>query len=185
MSAHSQPEIALAADQSLCLVAAMDEQRAIGWRGGMPWHLPADLQHFKALTQGHAVLMGRRTWESLPGALPGRHNIVLSSRREYAAHGADVCASLQAALALAGAGTIMVIGGAQLYRLCLPHARRMELTLLATSLEQADTWFPQWDPADWDMQSQQQRPADAANAYAMTFISLQRKKRAGAAVTTA
>lgn len=170
-----QSDFALLPGQTLCLVAAMDRQRAIGWRGGMPWHLPADLQHFKSVTHGHAVLMGRRTWESLPGALPGRHNIVLSSRLDYAAPGADVCATLGAALALAGAGTIMVIGGAQLYRRCLPQAQRMELTLLDTTLEQADTWFPAWTESDWDILSQQQRPADAGNAYAMTFVSLQRQ----------
>jgi dihydrofolate reductase len=174
MPAADPAGLLLVAEQSLCLVAAMDRERAIGWRGGMPWHLPADLQHFKAITHGHAVVMGRRTWESLPAALPGRHNIVLSSRLDYAARGADVCNSLQSALAMAGNGTIMIIGGAQLYRLCLPHASSMELTLLDTTLEQADTWFPPWDEADWDMLAQHHRPADAGNAYAMTFVSLQR-----------
>ncbi len=174
MTVAGQPDLALTPDQCLCLVAAMDRRRALGWRGGMPWHLPADLNHFKTITTGHALVMGRRTWESLPGALPGRRNIVLSSSLDYAASGAEVCSSLQSALALAGTGTIMVIGGAQLFRLCLPHARRMELTLLDTTVPQADVWFPAWNKTHWEVVAQRHRAADADNAFAMTFVSLQR-----------
>lgn len=174
MASNFETDFSLRADQQLCLVAAMDQARAIGWRGTMPWHLPADLQHFKALTTGHAVVMGRRTWESLPRALPDRHNIVLSSKLDYAAAGVDVCASMSAALQLAGAGTIMIIGGAQLYQLCLPKAQRMELTLIDVQLQQADTWFPAYQSSDWHISASVSRAADQRNPYAMRFFSMQR-----------
>ena len=113
----------------LILIAAVARNGMIGKDGGMPWHLPADLQHFKRLTLGHPILMGRRTWDSLGRPLPGRRNIVISRRPDWQAAGAEHAESLEAALQrVAGDALAFVIGGAQLYAQALPLADALELT---------------------------------------------------------
>lgn len=131
------------------LVAALARNEVIGAQGKLPWHLPEDLQHFKKLTLGRPVIMGRRTWESLGRPLPGRENIVVTRRAGYAAAGASVASSLQAAIALcAGEPVAFVIGGAELYAAALPLADGLVLTEIERDYE-GDTRFPAWDRGAW------------------------------------
>lgn len=157
----------------IVLVAAMGRNRVIGVDGGMPWHLPADLKHFKTVTMGHPVVMGRRTFESIGKALPGRRNVVLSRSLVPAPEGCELAASLDEALDGLDAGPLMVIGGGELYRAALPHAARMELTFVDAAPE-GDTCFPAWRHAEWQLESMRRRPADASNRYALVFCSLSR-----------
>lgn len=119
----------------ITLVVARAVNGVIGRGGGLPWHIPADLKRFKALTMGTAMVMGRRTFESLPGILPGRRHIVLTRDPEWKADGAEVARSAEEALELAGAGPVSVIGGADIFELFLPLADRIELTDVLAEIE--------------------------------------------------
>ena len=135
----------------LTLIAAVARNGVIGIDNRLPWRLPADLKHFKALTLGHAVIMGRKTWESLPAnfrPLPGRRNIVVTRDARYSASGATVVLSLPAAIDAAESGEAFVIGGAELYAAALPLADRLQLTEIDTTFE-GDTYFPTLDPGQW------------------------------------
>lgn len=133
----------------LCLLAALASNRVIGAEGRLPWHLPEDLKHFKALTLGHPVIMGRRTWESIGKALPGRRNIVVTRRPGFVVRGAERAASFEASIALCeGAPLAFVIGGAELYAAALPVADALELTEIGTAFE-GDTTFPDFDRNAW------------------------------------
>lgn len=140
----------------------------------MPWHLPADLARFKALTMGKPIVMGRRTYESIGKPLPGRRNIVVTRDRTFAADAIDVVHSLDEALDMTGAvDEVMVIGGGQLYREVLPRAGRVELTEIDIDLD-GDTFFP--DLGDgWREVAREARPADDRNPYDLAFITLVRK----------
>lgn len=155
------------------LIAAMGKNHAIGLNGTMPWHLPAELQHFKQATMGKAILMGRKTWQSIGRPLPGRQNIVISRNPDFRAAGAEVASSLAAAIEIAQADEIMVIGGGQLYSLALPLAQRMLLTLLDIE-PSADTWFPKWDDEQWQQTSEQHYKADEKNKLAYRIVELMR-----------
>jgi dihydrofolate reductase len=159
--------------KSITLIAAMGKNRAIGLDGRMPWHLPAELQHFKQATMGKAILMGRKTWQSIGRPLPGRQNIVISRNPDFAAAGADVSASLSAAVEIAKADEIMVIGGGQLYTLALPLARRLVLTLIDIEPE-ADTWFPEWDINQWQQTEERHFQIDDSNELAYRIVELTR-----------
>ncbi len=155
--------------KKITLVAAMGTNRAIGMNGRMPWHLPAELQHFKQTTLGKAVLMGRKTWQAIGRPLPGRQNIVITRNSDFDAPGADVVGSFSDALAVSKTGELMVIGGGQLYALALPLAQRMVLTMI--DLEPvADTWFPEWDASKWKLISEQRFKADENNALAYRIV---------------
>jgi dihydrofolate reductase len=149
-------------EKTITLIAAVASNQAIGIGGRMPWHLPAELQHFKETTMGKAMVMGRRTWESIGRALPGRQSIVVSRDSRYAAKGCRVAGSLSAAIAMAEGSEVMVIGGGELYRQALPLARRMILTVVDCAPE-ADTWFPQWDRAMWRLVSRRDVSGDEKN----------------------
>lgn len=114
--------------QQLFLIYARASNGTIGRDGRLPWHIPADLKHFKALTLGKPMIMGRKTFDSFPSPLPGRRHIVLTRDRDWSAEGAEVVHSVEEALALAGDGEVAVIGGAEIYALFLPLAQRVELT---------------------------------------------------------
>lgn len=144
-------------NKSITIVAAMGRNRGIGIDGGLPWRLPGELQHFKATTMGKPIVMGRRTWESVGRALPGRQNIVVTRNPALAVTGALRAASLVEAVEMAEHYEVMVIGGGELYRQALPLASRMVLTLVDCAPE-ADTWFPEWDPTDWLLLSSERRP---------------------------
>lgn len=143
------------------LVAAIAANRVIGVQGKMPWHLPEDLKHFKSLTLGHPVIMGRRTWESIGQPLRGRENIVVTRRRDYAAPGASIASSLEAALALcAGARLAFVIGGSELYAAALRCADGLVLTEIQREFH-GDTRFPEYDRRAWrETQREQHTAAD-------------------------
>jgi dihydrofolate reductase len=131
------------------LVAAVAANGIIGANGKLPWHIPEELQHFKKLTLGHPVIMGRRTWESLKGPLPERENIVVTRQAGYDAPGAAVANSLDAALAMCiGEPVAFVIGGTQLFEESLPLAAGMVLTEIQRDYA-GDTWFPKWERAQW------------------------------------
>ena len=142
------------------LLAAVAANGIIGANGQLPWRLPEDLKHFKRLTIGHPIIMGRRTWESLKGPLPGRENIVVTRNKAYEAPGAAVATSLEAALALcADEPIVFVIGGSQLFAESLPIAAGLVMTEIYRDFE-GDTWFPEYDRSRWK-ESQRERHVTA------------------------
>ena len=156
------------------LIVARARNGAIGLANAMPWHLPADLAHFKRTTLGHPVIMGRRTWESIGRALPGRRNIVVSRTPGFRAPGAEVVGSLAAAWeAVRDADEAFVIGGAQLYADALPQADRIYLTDMAGEVE-GDTFFPALDARQWRETLLGEHPADERNRFALRFLLLER-----------
>ena len=135
----------------LSIIVAMSENRVIGRDGALPWHLPADLKRFKQLTMGHAIVMGRKTYESIARPLPGRRSIVLSRNADYRPVGVDVVANLQEALKQTDdQQEVFVIGGSSLYQMALPVADRIYLTEVATKLE-GDVLFPEFDRNEWQL----------------------------------
>lgn len=158
----------------IALVAAMDAAGLIGVGGRLPWHLPADLARFRALTLGGVVVMGRRTWESLPGPLEGRINVVLS-------HESSVAGARYVGTSVARAELyfvdIRVIGGASVYAEALPIAHVLHLTRIRHTFPAGDgaVYFPRWDEAAWRLTASEERAADAANPYAMTFQTWERR----------
>ncbi|MEO7200343.1 MAG: dihydrofolate reductase [Dokdonella sp.] len=166
----------MTAAPELVLVAALDRQHAIGRANQLPWHLPADLKRFKALTLGKPLLMGRKTAESLGRALPGRQNLVLTRSGQVPFAGMQAVASLAEALTLSAAeAALMVIGGADVFALCLPQASRMHLTWVDTEVAAADTFFPPLDLQQWQETARQPHAADAQHAHAFTFVDYLRR----------
>jgi dihydrofolate reductase len=156
----------------LYLVAAVAANGIIGANGRLPWRLPEDLKHFKRVTLGQPVIMGRRTWESLPGPLPGRDNIVVTRSRGYEAPGAALANSLEAALALcSGEPVACVIGGSRLFAEALPLAAGLVMTEIHRDYP-GDTWFPQWDRARW--RESQREPHTAADGTRFDFVLYER-----------
>jgi dihydrofolate reductase len=163
----------MAARPRITLVVARSLNGVIGREGKLPWHIPADLKRFKAITMGSAMVMGRRTFDSLPGLLPGRRHIVLTRDRTWSAPGAEVAHSLDDALAIAGDDAVSVIGGADVFALALPIADRIELTEVLSDIE-GDTVMP--DPremADWrETEVAVHPPADGRPGF--RFVTLER-----------
>lgn len=160
------------------LLAAAAANGVIGRDNAMPWHLPEDLAHFKRLTLGHPVIMGRRTYESIVAALgrplPGRTNIVLTRQPGYAAPGCTVVGSLAAALeATREAREVFVIGGAEIYRLALPRADRVYLTRIDAAFE-GDAFFPPLDPADWREVGREDHPPAGGRTFGFSFLRYDR-----------
>jgi dihydrofolate reductase len=165
---------------ALELVVAVAENDVIGRGNRLPWHLPADLRHFKNLTIGKAVLMGRKTYESIGKALPGRVNIVLSRSAEFSAGDCITVKTLRDARLAAGAqSALMVIGGAEIFRECLPDAGRIHLTLIHAVIPDGDTTFTDWRGPWWGESSRERHEADGKNEYAYSFITLERTGSAG------
>jgi dihydrofolate reductase len=164
----------------LVLIAAMARDRVIGREvdgvGTLPWHLPEDMKHFRELTTGKPVIMGRKTWESLPERfrpLPGRHNIVVTRNPSYAAPGATVAGSVEAALEACGAAPeAFVIGGAELYRQAIGRADRLEITEIDLAVPDGDARFPPIDPARWVEAARTTHVAASGLAYA--FVRMDR-----------
>lgn len=156
----------------ISLVAAMAHHRVIGFAGQMPWHLPAELAHFKKITLGKTVLMGRRTFISIGRPLPQRRNLILTRQTDLHLPGCEIYFSLEAALAAAAADAeLMVIGGAELFQQTLPQAQRLYLTFIDCEMP-GDTYFPAWDPAQWRESHSVSHPADAANRFAFRSVQL-------------
>lgn len=151
------------------LIAALDRNRLIGSNNALPWHLPADLRYFKATTLGKPVLMGRKTWESLGRALPQRRNIVISRSLKAAPAGAELAASLPAALALVAAEEeAFIIGGGEIFRAALPLADRLYLTEIDAAYT-GDAWFPELPPHAWrQLKSSPQPGENGAPGFAFT-----------------
>ena len=157
---------------TLSLIAALDRHRAIGKGNALPWHLPADLKRFKALTLGKPVLMGRKTAESIGRALPGRRNLVLTRSGRVPFDGMEAVASIEAAIALAD--EVCVIGGGEVYALALPMATHLHLTHVDTVVDGADAFFPAFDVNDWRVVSREAHAVDEKHALAFEFVDYQR-----------
>ncbi len=161
----------------ISLIVAMDRNRVIGRNGRLPWHFPDDMKWFRRQTMGKPVIMGRKTYESIPARfrpLPGRHNIVVTRNRLYQAEGAAVVHTAADALAAAGeAPELMVIGGVQLYARLLPQADRLYLTLIDAEFI-GDAYFPEIDPAEWQEISRQRHEVDGRHAYRFSWVILTR-----------
>ena len=151
------------------LIVAIDENNGIGKDNKLPWHLPADLKHFKLITTGHSILMGRKTFDSIGKALPNRRNIVVSRQQDLIAEGAEVVQSLQDAFKLCeDENEIFVIGGAQIFEQSLPFASSMYLTVIHHNFD-ADTFFPEFDKNIWIQEHSTRHDPDYKNIYSYTF----------------
>ncbi|MDP3540681.1 MAG: dihydrofolate reductase [Azonexus sp.] len=156
----------------IVIIAAVAKNGVIGKDNQLLWNIPEDMAHFKALTQGHTVLMGRKTWESLPARfrpLPGRRNIVISRQKDYSAPGAQLAHSLEAGIALASTGdTVFVIGGAEIYEQAMAVADRLELTEIEQSPE-GDAWFPKFSPEKWRKSTSDELVSRDARGHFVTY----------------
>lgn len=159
----------------LSAVIAMAENRVIGKNNQLPWRLPADLKHFKAITIGHAVLMGRKTYESIGKPLPQRTNIVLTRNPRFVAPGCLVVTSSEEAIQYAKSENkeIFIIGGAEIYQQLLPEIQRIHLTLIHHHFA-GDTYFPELNPHEWQEVENISHASDQENAYAYSFLTLER-----------
>jgi dihydrofolate reductase len=163
------------ANAAVELVVAVSENDVIGRANQLPWRLPGDLRHFRELTLGHNILMGRKTYESIGKALPGRTNWVMSRSADFAPPDSRVVSTLTEAQEGAGAESpLMVIGGADIYGLCLPLARRIHLTLVHAQIRDGDTFFADWRGVAWREVSRERHTADDKNAYDYSFVTLDR-----------
>ncbi len=158
----------------ISIVVAASTNNVIGKEGGLPWRLPEDLRHFKKITMGKPVIMGRATWESIGHALPGRQNIVLSRQTGFVAEGCDVAATADEALGIAGdAEEAMIIGGGHVYHQFLPQTDRIYLTRIHATVE-GDTFFPTLDKKAWLTVARESHAASAERKYAFEFLTLSR-----------
>lgn len=160
------------------IIVAIDNNGAIGRGGDLLYHLREDMRHFRTLTTGNTVVMGRRTFESLPkGALPDRRNIVITRRKDYTAPGIETAQGIAEALEMAagGPGETFIIGGAEIYSAMLGHADRLYLTLVDASATDADTFFPPVDPETWHIAGQSEPQTDPKTGLKFTFVELNRR----------
>ena len=156
------------------LIAAVARNGVIGTNRGMPWRLPQDLAHFRALTMGHGIIMGRITWETLNRALPGRQNIVVTRRHDYDAPGADVVKTLDQALASVRQPLpAFCIGGGELYRVALPRADTLHLTEIDCAFD-GDTTFPSIDRREWRECARESHRAEGASGFDYAFVTYRR-----------
>ena len=156
----------------------MADNRVIGQDNQLPWRLPADLKHFKRITMGKPVIMGRKTFESIGRPLPGRRNIVVTTAAAFHAEGCSVAGSIDEALAQAAdSEEIMIIGGGTLYESCLDQARRIYLTCIHQAFA-GDTFFPELDPRQWQERERVDHAPDDVNPYAYSFMVLERRAAA-------
>ncbi len=160
----------------LSLIAAMDQHHVIGIQNRLPWHLPADLKHFKKLTMGKPIVMGRTTFESIGKPLPDRRNIIITRNAEFRAPGCDIVHSIEQALALTQQEPeSMIIGGASLYAQTLALAQRLHLTLVHTTLTEGDAFFPSFDWNDWVIVEREDHEADERNEFNYSFLTFDKK----------
>lgn len=158
----------------ITLVAAMDRNRLIGRDNTLPWHLPVDLAHFTEVTLRKPVIMGRRTFDSLGRPLPYRHNVVITQQDNLVLEGCDIFHSLDNALdALVQEREIMIIGGAHIFREALSKANKMILTIIDYTFK-GDTYFPEWNAAEWKIVFEEMHPLNEKNFYAFRFLELER-----------
>ncbi len=160
-------------DPRVEIIVAMDPDRVIGRDNQLPWHLPKDLKHFKRITTGHTLVMGRRTYESIGRPLPNRRSIVLTRQPDWQAPGVETQPDLERALAAAGAGPVFVIGGAELFREALPRAAVLHLTRVHERFP-GDVYFPPTGD-DWTVVWEEKHGSDADHASGFTFQRLERR----------
>ncbi|WP_019624663.1 dihydrofolate reductase [Thioalkalivibrio thiocyanoxidans] len=157
------------------LIVALDPDHVIGRDNDLPWHLPKDLQHFKRVTDGHPIIMGRRTFESIGRPLPKRRNLVLTRQADWQTDGVEVYPDLDSALASIPEGPAFVIGGAGLFAEALPRASVLHLTRVHEP-HAGDTWFPAINPDDWDCVWSEHHAPDDRHACGFTFQRLERRR---------
>lgn len=158
----------------ITIISALADNRVIGIDNKLPWYLPADLQHFKKSTLGKPIVMGRKTWESLPGILPGRPHIVITRDQNYQAEGATVVHSLKEAISVeSDSDEVMIVGGANLYTQALNIADKLMLTEVHTDIA-GDAFFPEFDPAVWRETERQHFKADDKNRFAYDFVNYEK-----------
>jgi len=161
---------------SLSIIAAMDQNHLIGEEGEIPWNLPADLKYFKKTTLGAAVIMGRKTFESIGSPLPGRRNIILTRNKDYSASGCEVVNSTKEILDdfLEKKEEAFIIGGAEIYKLFLPFSDKLYLTIIEHQFS-GDTYFPEIDLQNWDKISEKKGAIDSKNTFSHSYYIYQRK----------
>ena len=160
-------------------IVAVDENGAIGRQGDLLCHLPADMRHFKEMTMGHSIVMGRKTFESFPRRpLPGRQNLVITRSAGWQYPGVIVAHSLEQAIAMAETDTVFIIGGAQIYEQALPVVDVLHLTLIHARWASVDVYFPALDPNQWQEVEREHHTSDHRNAYEYDFITLKRRDQA-------
>ena len=163
--------------RSIQAIVAIDENGAIGRQGELLCHLPADMKHFKEVTMGHIIVMGRKTFESFPRRpLPGRQNIVITRNVQWQYPGVTVVHSLDEAIAAAETDTVFIIGGAQVYEQALPLVDVLHLTQIHARWASADAFFPVLDMSEWQEVSREHHESDHRNAYEFDFVTLNRRK---------
>lgn len=158
----------------IALIVAIDQNNAIGKDNQLLWHLPKDLSFFKNVTTGNAIIMGRKTFESIGKALPNRRNIVISSQKDLQYAGAEITSSLNAAIELVGKADGYIIGGGSIYEQSLTLVDRLYITKVAASFN-ADTFFPSINWDEWTLVSKEDHPADEKHAYAFSFCVYDKK----------
>ena len=157
-------------------IVAIDENGAIGRQGELLCHLPADMRHFKEVTMGNSIIMGRKTFESFPRRpLPGRQNIVITRDPKWTYPGVSVAHNLDEAIAAAQTDTVFIIGGAQIYELAMPRVEVLHLTRIHARWASADVFFPKLDMSQWQEVSREHHVSDHRNAYEFDFITLKRR----------
>lgn len=158
------------------MVVAASTNNVIGRQGSLPWRLPEDMQRFRRLTMGKPVVMGRRTFEAIGKALPGRRNVIISRQPGLRIEGCEVAMSPEAALSLArDAAEVMIIGGGHIYRALLPQADRIEMTRVHVHVD-GDTFFPQLSADEWEVTSAEEHPADESRPVGFTFETVERRR---------
>jgi dihydrofolate reductase len=172
---NSRDESGIREPMPLAIIAAVAANSVIGAGNRLPWRLPEDLRHFRALTTGHAVIMGRKTWESLPGPLPDRQNIVVTHDPNYRAEGAEVATSLDDALArVRMAPPAFCIGGGELYREAVARASTLYLTEIDREFA-GDTTFPEFDRSAWTERASESHVSEGPDAFAYRFVTHERR----------
>jgi dihydrofolate reductase len=160
----------------LTTIAAVAQNGVIGNNNELIWRLPDDLKHFKNITKGHTMIMGRKTWESIGAKpLPHRRHIIITRNFDYDAEDAEVVSTIDEALELAkGDEKVFIVGGGEIYKLAMPYINRMELTIVHHDFE-GDTYFPEFNYANWKEVASELHEADERHAYAFSFLTLERK----------
>lgn len=155
---------------TLTLIAAVAENNALGKDNKMMWHLPDDFKHFKSRTSGHHIIMGRKTFESFPSALPNRTSVIITRQSDYKADGCIVVGSLDEAIAVSPKDKeVFIIGGGEIYNQSIDRADKLDLTRVHAEFPDADAYFPQIDESKWELTEAIFHPRDEKHAYEMTF----------------
>ena len=158
----------------LSIIVAFDKNQLIGSNNNLPWHLPADLKHFKSITMGHHMIMGRKTFESIGKPLPGRVSVVVTRNKDYVMEGCHVVYSIEDAIKFCeNEEEVFIIGGAEIFEYTMPLAAKLYVTQIHHEFE-GDTWFPEIWGNEWELISKQLHPADDKNEYAYSFLSYRR-----------